>query len=48
MQDNAEFVCILNGIRTGENPNALNELVRRCSRPLLVVNGIVPTILYPR
>ncbi|KAG0609116.1 hypothetical protein M758_8G159100 [Ceratodon purpureus] len=47
-QKDDHFVALLNGIRTGENKAALEEIVENCSRPLPVKNGIQPTVLYPR
>ena len=39
---------LLNGIRTGENRAAVEEIVENCSKRLPVANGIQPTVLYPR
>ncbi len=48
MQDDAEFVAMLNDIRTGKNRAVLQEIVKRCSRPLELLNGVFPTILYAK
>jgi hypothetical protein len=48
MQDDAEFVAMLNDIRTGKNRAVLQEIVKRCSRPLESLNGVFPTILYAK
>lgn len=48
MQEDGDFIRMLNGIRTGENPAALEVIGRRCSRVLPVVDGIIPTVLYSR
>jgi len=47
-QDDAEFVAMLNDIRTGKNRAVLQEIVKRCSRPLESLNGVFPTILYAK
>lgn len=47
-QEDKEFVKMLNDIRTGENPQALHDIQMRCSRPLPVIFGILPTRLYPK
>lgn len=47
-QSDGDFVDLLNGIRTGENPAALEEIAKRCSRPLPMEAGILPTVLYSK
>ncbi|KAK9815272.1 hypothetical protein WJX72_000940 [[Myrmecia] bisecta] len=47
-QKEQKFVRILNAIRSGDGEAAIAELVRECSRPLPVVNGIKPTQLFSR
>lgn len=48
VQKDDHFVDLLNGIRTGENRAALEEIFENCSRRLPAANGIQPTVLYPR
>lgn len=48
MQEDGHFVDLLNGIRTGENTAAFEEIVMRCRRTLRINNGIQPTVLYSK
>lgn len=48
MQGDGDFIKMLNGIRTGENPAALEDIAKRCSRDLSVADGILPTVLYSK
>ncbi|KAG0601459.1 hypothetical protein M758_11G112900 [Ceratodon purpureus] len=45
-QEDGDFVRMLNGIRTGENPAALDVIVKRCARELPKVDRIKPTVLF--
>ncbi|KAG0601460.1 hypothetical protein M758_11G113000 [Ceratodon purpureus] len=47
-QGDGNFVKMLNGIRTGENPAALEDIAKQCSRELYEVAGIKPTVLYSK
>jgi len=47
-QNNKEFQEILSKIRQGEVSLETEQFLQRCNRPLPVINGIKPTILYPR
>ena len=48
MQEDDDFIKLLNGIRTGENPAALEYIAKKCSRDLSVADGILPTVLYSK
>jgi hypothetical protein len=48
MQGDGDFISMLNGIRTGENPAALADIAKQCSRDLSVTDGILPTVLYSK
>jgi hypothetical protein len=48
MQGDVDFVRMLNGIRTGEHPAALEVIVQRCARELPEVDRIKPTVLYSK
>jgi len=47
-QDNKDFQDILSEIRLGEVSSQSEQFLQRCNRPLPKMNGIKPTILYPR
>ncbi|BBN03582.1 ATP-dependent DNA helicase PIF1 [Marchantia polymorpha subsp. ruderalis] len=46
--DKDYFVKLLQNIRTGLNPDSVEEIVLKCSRELKCEHGIKPTQLYPR
>ncbi|KAG0557291.1 hypothetical protein KC19_11G117400 [Ceratodon purpureus] len=47
-QGDGHFIRMLNDIRTGENPAALEDIAKQCSRDLSVEDGILPTVLYSK
>lgn len=48
MQGDREFIRMLNGIRTGQNPAALEEIVKLCARDLHEADRSKPTVLFPK
>jgi len=47
-QDNAVFQEVLSEIRYGKVSHRSEDFLKRCNRPLPILNDIMPTILYPR